>query len=520
MHSRAGRPSGAMGGGQSSDTNVGGFRVFKVTMGSPAFEAGLEVFFDFIVEINGCPMDSNQQTFYTKIQEAENVRTKMIVHNIRTRTSRDVFITPRKWGGVGLLGAVVRYDALDNADSQGMRVLDVFPNSPAEMAGLLPLKDYLLGTADVMFRDLDELGEIISLCLGKAVKVHVYNSDTESIREVALVPRTDWGGEGCIGADIRAGLLHRIPAPRRFYNFSEQVPTIPPPSPATAPRAPLPLEGAMPPFPPPDASTEPAAASSAAWKQVDGSPQARLEKKPPCAAAEVGQEIVVVEGAAPAAMAAPAVENADADQTTPQPASSFGRPRPKLGAAPVEEKRPAAPAGRRMAQALEMAEAHEEAMAEEPALHQLTPPSALPEALSRMLVAEGLGDALEGAAQVLAEKTPDGRSALAAEVNREMQFMPEDAEEASPPEEGDAAERPQELQEPAPPELAPPEAPAQADLDADAQQEPQAKAQPPESSPRPSCPSQMDELLAPGFLHELTPGVIFEVLPPQAVRAY
>ena len=60
---------------------------------------------------------------------------------------------------------------------QGMRVLIVFPNSPAEAAGLVPnkdlpylsgafasllqncemcvLQDFLLGTTEVMFRDMD-----------------------------------------------------------------------------------------------------------------------------------------------------------------------------------------------------------------------------------------------------------------------------------------------------------------------------------------------------------------------------
>lgn len=207
----------AMGSGQST-AESGGFRIFKVNPGSPAFEAGLEVFFDFIVDIGGTKMDSDQKTFFQKIQESENTRTKIIVYNIRTHSSRDVYVMPRKWGGAGLLGAVVRYDALDNAENQGIRVLNVFPNSPAKQAGLIPYKDFLLGTTEVMFRDLDELVEIVHLSLGKKTQVYVYNSDTESIREVTIVPNLDWGGDGCIGADIRTGLLHRIPAPRRPFN--------------------------------------------------------------------------------------------------------------------------------------------------------------------------------------------------------------------------------------------------------------------------------------------------------------
>ncbi|CAE7742297.1 GORASP2 [Symbiodinium sp. CCMP2592] len=211
---------GAMGGGQSIE--VGGFRIFKVNPGSPAAEAGLEVFFDFIVEIDGVHMDADQATFASAIQEAENQRTKLVVHNIRTHTARDVYVTPRRWGGAGLLGAVVRYDTLESAEGQGMRVLSVFPNSPAEAAGLVPNKDFLLGTTEVMFRDMDELTEVVNLYMGTELKIYVYNIEAESIREVVIVPSTQWGGDGAIGADIRTGLLHRIPAPRRALNIQPQ----------------------------------------------------------------------------------------------------------------------------------------------------------------------------------------------------------------------------------------------------------------------------------------------------------
>ncbi|CAE7262069.1 Gorasp2 [Symbiodinium sp. CCMP2456] len=167
-------------------------------------------------------MDADQATFASAIQEAENQRTKLVVHNIRTHTARDVYVTPRRWGGAGLLGAVVRYDTLESAEGQGMRVLSVFPNSPAEAAGLVPNKDFLLGTTEVMFRDMDELTEVVNLYMGTELKIYVYNIEAENIREVVIVPSTQWGGDGAIGADIRTGLLHRIPAPRRALNIQPQ----------------------------------------------------------------------------------------------------------------------------------------------------------------------------------------------------------------------------------------------------------------------------------------------------------
>lgn len=204
-----------MGGGQSAD--IGGVRVFKVTAGSPAAEAGLEVFFDFILEINGVKMDpTGQQSFAKVIQDAENGAAKLQVFNTRAHTTREVIVNPRKWAGTGLLGATVRYDVVDPAENHGIRVLEVFPNSPAAHAGLVPFQDFLLGTAQSVFHDIDELVEVVNQAINQRVQVYVYNSDTETVREVAMAPNNEWGGDGYIGCDIGTGLLHRIPAPRRM----------------------------------------------------------------------------------------------------------------------------------------------------------------------------------------------------------------------------------------------------------------------------------------------------------------
>lgn len=202
--------------GGASSTEIGGVRVFKVSPESPAAEAGLEFFFDFIVSINGVKMDPDStEQFSKKIQEAENGEAKLVVYNGRSHNTREVIVKPRKWAGTGLLGAKVRYDSVEEDENQGIRVLEVFPNSPAAHAGLLPFQDFMLGTAQTVFHDLDELVAAVNQNMGKPMQVYVYNADTETVREVTLAPNNEWGGEGCIGCDIGTGLLHRIPAPRR-----------------------------------------------------------------------------------------------------------------------------------------------------------------------------------------------------------------------------------------------------------------------------------------------------------------
>eukprot|EP00930_Biecheleria_cincta_P101430 TRINITY_DN93086_c0_g1_i1.p1 TRINITY_DN93086_c0_g1~~TRINITY_DN93086_c0_g1_i1.p1 ORF type:complete len:416 (-),score=96.13 TRINITY_DN93086_c0_g1_i1:165-1412(-) len=203
-----------MGGSQSQE--VGGVRVFKVVPGSPAAESGLEVFFDFVIAINGIKLEPGEQSVFAKnIQEAENGTAKLTVYSTRANVTREVVVRPRKWSGAGLLGATVRFDSVDMAENHGIRVLEVFPNSPAAHAGLVPYQDFLLGTPQRVFHDIDELVEVVTANLNQQLQVYVYNADSEAVRGATLIPNNAWGGDGCIGCDIGTGLLHRIPAPRR-----------------------------------------------------------------------------------------------------------------------------------------------------------------------------------------------------------------------------------------------------------------------------------------------------------------
>lgn len=204
--------------------------MFRISPNSPAEIAGLEVFFDFIVELDNEKVEPHQRSFFEKIRASENQECLITVYSVRTHLARQLKIVPRKWGGVGLLGATVRYDNIDLQSNGGVRVLDVFPNSPAHQAGLVPFKDYLLGTADVIFRDVDEFVDYVSANLDKTLQVGVYNTDLEHTREISITPNTKWGGDGCLGCDIGMGLLHNIPLPRPASVSSASVEAMSPPS--------------------------------------------------------------------------------------------------------------------------------------------------------------------------------------------------------------------------------------------------------------------------------------------------
>ena len=65
-----------------------------------------------------------------------------------------VLVPSRSWPGEGMLGVTIRFDTYLDAEEHLCRVLDVEVNSPAELAGLIPGKDYLLGTAEKVGRSL------------------------------------------------------------------------------------------------------------------------------------------------------------------------------------------------------------------------------------------------------------------------------------------------------------------------------------------------------------------------------
>lgn len=85
------------------------------------------------------------------------------------------------------------------------------PLSPAHLAGLLPYSDYILGSPSGTLSGESALGELVEDHLNRSLILWVYNSEFDVVREVELVPRRGWGGEGALGAVLGFGALHRLP---------------------------------------------------------------------------------------------------------------------------------------------------------------------------------------------------------------------------------------------------------------------------------------------------------------------
>ena len=115
------------------------------------------------------------------------------------------------WGGQGLLGVTIRMDNFAAAEDNLLRVLSVQKSSPAQIAGLTPNSDYLLGTAMESFPSEDVLADVLEENTDRVVEIYVYNTESDVVRVVTLMPTLSWGGGGLLGAEVGRGYLHRLP---------------------------------------------------------------------------------------------------------------------------------------------------------------------------------------------------------------------------------------------------------------------------------------------------------------------
>lgn len=143
---------------------------------------------------------------------------KSVVWNIKSQSARLVLLTPSNdWGGAGLLGVTIRLDDYAGAEDRLVRILTVEEGSPAEIAGLQSETDFLLGTTHQTLDSVDRLASaVLQPNVNRVVELYVYNTETDMVRVVALMPTNNWKkGRGLLGAEVGTGYLHRLPSKTR-----------------------------------------------------------------------------------------------------------------------------------------------------------------------------------------------------------------------------------------------------------------------------------------------------------------
>nr|CAG8488873.1 13547_t:CDS:2 [Entrophospora candida] len=150
-----------MGGAQSTAKGQG-YHVLKVHENSPAHSLGIEPFFDYIVGINGLSLDT-PSSFILQEQLYNNIDKKVIllIYSTKEQEFREVSLVPNKnWSS-----------KLENG------LIDIAPDSPAEMAGLVPFTDYVIGSPHATLRGENDFYELVESNLGKPIRIYVYNAD-------------------------------------------------------------------------------------------------------------------------------------------------------------------------------------------------------------------------------------------------------------------------------------------------------------------------------------------------------
>ena len=188
-----------------------------------------EPFFDFCIGIDGRPLyaarspaDTSGIAPWMILEEKEGQQVTLSVWNFKYQELRgvslltDVQVVPsRAWSmspddansNPSLLGLTLRLCDPAEASSHVWHILDVLEGSPADLGGLVPFGDYVIGWTGGSLKGVSDFYELVEKHESRSLALYVYNSDYNHTREVIIVPNRDWGGEGLLGCGVGFGLL-------------------------------------------------------------------------------------------------------------------------------------------------------------------------------------------------------------------------------------------------------------------------------------------------------------------------
>lgn len=135
------------------------------------------------------------------------------VYNLIQQGTRTVTLKlHRNWGdGTSLLGATIRLEAYGDSHNHLLAVKNVLLGGPAQEAGVQPDKDFIMGTREIAFKSVEDFAKYAEVNEGQEIRLHMYNTATETIREVSLIPNREWDGQGLLGCDVSFGYFNKLP---------------------------------------------------------------------------------------------------------------------------------------------------------------------------------------------------------------------------------------------------------------------------------------------------------------------
>ncbi|CAG8983531.1 hypothetical protein HYALB_00004332 [Hymenoscyphus albidus] len=192
---------------QNSTFGHFGFQVLR----NKTAELHIEPWFDYIIGINGRVIDdSDPALFAQEVRNCAGSTVTLGIWSAKGQRSRTLQIPIP--ASQPTLGLALQWTSL-SAAANIWHILDVPANSPADLAGLLPYSDYILGTPEGVLHGEAGLGVLVEDHIGRPLRLYVYNNEYNVTREITIHPSRDWGGEGALGCVLGYGALHRLPAP-------------------------------------------------------------------------------------------------------------------------------------------------------------------------------------------------------------------------------------------------------------------------------------------------------------------
>ncbi|KAF2685737.1 hypothetical protein K458DRAFT_442088 [Lentithecium fluviatile CBS 122367] len=191
---------------QSATNGAYGFQVLRNT--NP--DVPLEPWFDFVIGINGRTIESpDPNLFATEVRNCAGTTISLGVFTAKGQKIREIYLPIPAENPT--LGVSLQWTPLSVTEDV-WHILDVIPSSPADLAGLLPYGDYVIGSPEGLVRGESGLSELVEDYLNRPLRLFVYNHEYNVTRPVTITPSRGWGGEGALGCVLGFGALHRIPA--------------------------------------------------------------------------------------------------------------------------------------------------------------------------------------------------------------------------------------------------------------------------------------------------------------------
>ncbi|KAL1639454.1 hypothetical protein SLS58_007886 [Diplodia intermedia] len=174
-------------------------------------ELSIEPWFDFIIGINGRTIDNPDPTlFATEVRNCAGHTISLGVWSAKGQRIRELYVPIPSESPT--LGISLQWSPLSSTEDV-WHILDVQPNSPADLAGLLPYGDYVIGSPEGLVRGESGLGELVEDYINRPLRLFVYNHEYNVTRPITITPSRNWGGQGLLGCVLGFGALHRVPAP-------------------------------------------------------------------------------------------------------------------------------------------------------------------------------------------------------------------------------------------------------------------------------------------------------------------